>query len=168
MKIESILSQHWPGLEFRRPTMPHSDPSVLAEESVEFLQSLEIPQGALLLGISLGGLVAAKLQELDRPDLQVMAISSPTWADAVRLETKQNRRLAFYSSKDAVIAERVDDWLKLAAFSRDLDWLSHETDQHLKYIARIFDWYLGGTLPYLIGSIRSTPECEGSIPDCSE
>ena len=156
MKIESILSQHWTGLEFHRPTMPHSDPSVLAEESVEFLHSQEIPQNALLLGISLGGLVAAKLQEVGRPDLQVIAISSPTWADAVQLETKQDRRLAFYSSKDTVIAGRVDDWPTLAGFSRDLVWLSHDTDKHLKYISSLFDWYLEGMLPDLIDSIRGS------------
>jgi pimeloyl-ACP methyl ester carboxylesterase len=160
-KIDSILSQHWPGLDFLRPKLPHSDPSALAEESVEFLHTQEIPQNALLLGISLGGLVAAKLQEAGRTDLQVIAISSPTWADGVRLEANADRRLVFYSSKDAVIAGRVDDWPKLAAFSRDMDWLSHDTDQHLKYIARLFNWYLDGTLPDLIDAIRSAPSRQG-------
>jgi hypothetical protein len=118
----------------------------------------------LLLGISLGGLVAAELQEMDRPDLQVMAISSPTWADGVRLRNRAARRLAFYSSTDPVIADRVTEWPKLAFFSRDLHWLSHDTDQHLKYIARLFDWYLEGMLPKWIDDIRNMPftkqECE--------
>jgi len=155
-KIESILNQHWPGLDFVRPRLPHSDPSVQAEESVDFLRSQEIPQNALIMGISLGGLVAAKLQEAGRPDLQVIAISSPTWADGVQLEKNADRRLAFYSSSDSVIAGRADDWPKLTSFSRDLVWLSHSTDEHLKYIARLFDWYVEGMLPQWVDSIRST------------
>jgi hypothetical protein len=155
-KIESILGPRWPGLDFLRPKLPHSDPAVLAEESVEFLHSQEIRQNSLLLGVSLGGLVAAKLQEIDRPDLQVLAISSPTWADGVRLETNADRRLAFYSSSDSVIAGRVDDWPKLASFLRDFAWLSHNTDEHLTSIARLFDWYIEGMLPQWADSIRST------------
>jgi pimeloyl-ACP methyl ester carboxylesterase len=65
---------------------------------------MQIPHGALLVGISLGGLVAAKLQELGRNDLKVVAISSPTWADNVVLEAQQEQRLAFYSSQGSVIA----------------------------------------------------------------
>ena len=33
-KIEEIIAQNWPGLDFVRPQLPHSDPRVLAEESV--------------------------------------------------------------------------------------------------------------------------------------
>ena len=153
-KIEEIIAQNWPGLDFVRPQLPHSDPRVLAEESVDFLRYQEIPQNALIMGISLGGLAAAKLQEADRPDLQIIAISSPTWADGVSLAERIERRLAFYSSKDSVIAGRVDEWPKLASFSRDLNWLSHDTDQHLTEIARLFDWYLEGKLPELIDGIR--------------
>jgi pimeloyl-ACP methyl ester carboxylesterase len=154
-KIEAVLSQHWPALEFVRPAMPHSDPAALAETSVDFLRSHEIPQNALVLGVSLGGVVAAKLQEVGRPDLQVIAISSPTWADGVRIETKVDRRLAFYSSTDEVIADRVAEWPKLTSYSRDLDWLTHDTDKHLKFIARLFDLYLEGRLPEWINDTRN-------------
>jgi pimeloyl-ACP methyl ester carboxylesterase len=154
-KIEATLKQYWPRLEFVRPRLPHSDPSVLAEESVDFLLSLEIPQNALILGISLGGLVAAKLQEMCRPDLQVIAISSPIWADGVRLQMSANRRLAFYSSNDPVISDRVVDWPRLAPFSRDFAWLTHNTDEHLKRIAAIFDFYIEGTLPQSVDTVST-------------
>lgn len=154
-KIDSILGQRWSGLHFVRPKLPHSDPSVLAEESVDFLRSLQIPQNALVLGVSLGGLVAAKLQELGRPDLHVIAISSPTWTDGVRLEMSAERRLAFYSSNDPVISGRIADWPRLASFSRDFAWLTHNTDEHLKRIAAIFDFYIEGTLPQSVDSVSS-------------
>jgi hypothetical protein len=106
--------------------------------------------------LGLGGLVAARLQELGRPDLQVIAIGSPTWADEVTLESGAERRLAFYSSQDPIIGSRTANWPKLASFSQDLDWLDQETDQHLKYIARLFDWYVEVTLPEWIHKIRKS------------
>jgi len=145
-RIEALLERHWPGLEFFRPLLPHSNPQIPADCSVEHLLRMEIPQGALLLGISLGGMVAAKLQETGRKDLKVISISSPTWADAVTLDRRADHRLAFYSSCDSVIASRVSEWPRLASFQCDFNWLSHDTDQHLKRIARIFDWHLEGTL----------------------
>jgi predicted esterase YcpF (UPF0227 family) len=84
-KLQSALEQHWPGLEFARPKLPHADPTVPAKASVSFLHRANLPRHALVLGISLGGLVAARLQETGRDDLQVLAISSPTWADGVAL-----------------------------------------------------------------------------------
>jgi len=154
-KIQAVLENHWPGLDFVRPELPHHDPMTPAEESVEFLLKSQIPNGTLLMGISLGGLVAAKLQEAGREDLQVIAISSPTSADGVRLENAAERRLAFYSSRDHVIESRVAEWPELASFSRNFDWLTHDTDQHLRYVSRFFDWYLQGMLAKRIDEVRS-------------
>jgi pimeloyl-ACP methyl ester carboxylesterase len=154
-KLQTLLEQHWPGIEFVRPALPHSDLGVPAQASVEYLLQMQIPQGSLVIGVSLGGLVAAKLQETGRQDIHVLAISSPTWADAVHLDRLSTRRLAFYSSRDEVIASRVAGWPKLAAFSRDFEWLSHDTDQHLRYIVRLFDWYFEGRLADRIDHIRS-------------
>lgn len=153
-KLATGLEQRWPGLEFVRPLLPHSVPEAPAEASVDSLLQMQIPQGALLVGISSGGTVAAKLQEVGRDDLKVMAISSPTWADDVELETRAERRLAFYSSRDEVIASRVGAWPDLTAFARDFAWLDHDTDRHLRYITRVFDWYLEGTLRERINRIR--------------
>lgn len=68
-KIEAALELHWPGLEFLRPMLPHHDPVVRAEDSVDFLMRQSIPSNALLLGVSLGGLVAARMQESCLPVL---------------------------------------------------------------------------------------------------
>lgn len=155
-KIEDALELHWPGLEYVRPLQPHHDPAVAAEESVEFLLHEEIPQNALVLGVSLGGLVAARVQELGREDLQVMTLSSPTWADGVALQARVPRRMAFYSSRDTVISDRVADWSLLASFQRNFDWLTHDTDQHLREIVRLVSWYIDGILPERVDRIRGS------------
>jgi len=92
-----------------RMKLPHSDPTIPAEQSVEHLRGLDVPKGALILGVSLGGTVAAKFQEADRDDLKVIAISSPSYADGVVLYRRAEHRLAFYSSHDEVIASCVSE-----------------------------------------------------------
>ena len=47
-----------------RLTLPHRDPSVQTEDNVTFLLQQNIPKNAIVLGVSLGGLVAARLQEV--------------------------------------------------------------------------------------------------------
>lgn len=145
-KLAEVLEPRWPQLTFIRPEMAHHDPEAPAEASVEQLRQMDLPQNALLVGISLGGTVAAALQELGRDDLHVIAVSSPTWADGVTLRQCPQRRVALYSSNDEVIAARVADWPKLAAISRDFAWLTHNTDQFLEPLARLFAWYLEGNL----------------------
>jgi hypothetical protein len=93
------------------------------------------------------------LQEIGRDDLRVIAISSPTSADSVVLEIQAKRRLAFYSSRDPIIESRVANWPQVASLSSDLEWLDHDTDQYLKYVARIVDWYVEG---FPSGSTNST------------
>ena len=74
----------------------------------------------------------------------------------VTLQKRAERRIAFYSSQDPIIGSRIANWPQLASFSQDLDWLDQETDQHLKYIARLFDWYVEGTLTESIHNIRKS------------
>lgn len=155
-KLQAVLEQHWPGLNFVRPDTPFFDPKQPADVAVKELLRMPMPRGSLLVGLGLSGLVAARLQELGRQDLQVIATSSPTWADGVTLESRAERRLAFYSSQDPIIGSRIANWPQLASFSQDLDWLDQETSKHLKYIARLFDWYVEGTLPKWIHDIRKS------------
>jgi len=140
---------------FQRPRLLHGNPEVLAERSVTDLTARNIPRDAALVGISLGGLVAAKLQESGREDLHVICISSPTWADGVRLERRMANRVAFYSSHDEVIAGRIAGWPQLAqAF--DLPWLSHDTDAHKRELARLVFAYLDGdNLPVAIQEVEA-------------
>lgn len=140
LQLEEQLHPEFPDVKFERLLLPHSDPALLAEESVEYLREAEPEQGALMIGISLGGLVAAKLQEDGREDLSVICISSPVWADGVRLERKMPNRVAFYSSQDEVIQGRTAEWPQLAE-AHDLPWLSHDTDLHkLRLAGMIVAW----------------------------
>ena len=147
-QLEAALRPHLHGSSsapvlFHRPRLLHSSPTVPAEESLADLHMREIPKDSAVIGVSLGGLVAAKLQEEGREDLHVICISSPTWADGVRLEKRPSNRVAFYSSADEVIADRTDDWPKLAQ-ALDLGWLTHDTDAHKLALARLALAYLSG------------------------
>ena len=99
-QLAEVLEPRWPQLTFFRPEMAHHDPEALAEASVEQLVEMDLPRNALLVGVSLGGTVAAMLQEKGREDLHVMAVSSPTWADGVVLRQRPQRRVGLYSSND--------------------------------------------------------------------
>jgi pimeloyl-ACP methyl ester carboxylesterase len=140
---------------FQRPKLSHSNPKVLAEQSLADLAARNIPQNAVVIGISFGGLLAARLQEQGREDLCVVAISAPTWADAVRVEKRMPNRIALYSSNDEVLAGRTKNWPQLAqAF--DLPWLTHDTDRHKRELARLAFAYLNGeSVPMAIQDIET-------------
>jgi pimeloyl-ACP methyl ester carboxylesterase len=141
--LEKQLRLNFSDSKFTRPLLLHHDPNVLAEDSLATLRELEIPQSAIVIGISLGGLIAARFQETDRADLKVICVSSPTWADGVRVERMMPRRAAFYSSNDEVIFGRTAEWPSLArAF--DIPRLTHDTDQHAELLARGISAYLEG------------------------
>ena len=142
-EIEAALREHLPELRCFRPLMPHANPTSPAERSVEALQRIDIPSGAMLIGVSLGGLVTAKFQEEHRPDLQAICINSPTWADGVRLEQLSSRRVSFYSSLDEVIMGRTENWPKLAE-SYDLPWLTHDTSAHVPRLVQLILAYRSG------------------------
>ena len=142
-KLEPLLHDAHPEFIYHRLLLPHHDPNAPAENSVRYLQEFSFPPGSWLIGISLGGLVAAKLQKAGRADLRVVAISSPTWADGVRLLDKPATRIAIYSSQDDVIAGRTADWPNLAE-AYDLPWLTHDTDAHKARLCRLLNWWLEG------------------------
>jgi hypothetical protein len=136
LQLEELLRGRFPRTRFVRPALLHGDPEVTAEASLERLRVLEIPNGSAVIGISLGGLVATKLQESGRDDLHVICISSPTWADGVTLSQRMTRRLAFYSSLDSVIKGRTDNWPQLAQ-AYDLPWLTYDTDKRKEALSYI-------------------------------
>src|SRR3990172_12197704 len=124
--LQKALEPVFPNSEFIRPLLPHNDYKIeKPEKSVKFLEDLDIPKSSLLIGISLGGLVAAKLQEESRPDLYVICISSPTRFKTIALKKKMSHRVVFYSSEDEIIADRVSNWSELAE-AHDLPWLNHD------------------------------------------
>ncbi len=129
--------------EYVRPPLPHADLSVQPSKSVEYLRKLGIPEGALIVGLSMGGLVGAKLQEAERPDLYVFCVSSPTWAADTELHVWQKHRVSLYCSGDKVIAGRTEDWPLLAGEAHNLAWLNgHDTDPHCRALAHIITCYM--------------------------
>jgi len=145
LQLEEILRESYPLLTYVRPSLPHGREKGVqsAERSLEYVRELQLEPGALVAGISLGGLVAARLQETGREDLHVICISSPVWADGLDLERKVPRRLALYSSQDEVIAGRTSRWPQLAE-AHDLPWLTHDTDAHKAPLARLIAAYMRG------------------------
>lgn len=124
--------------------MPHTDDDVPPSVSVWFLAKIKPPQGALAVGISLGGLVAAVLQEVARPDLHTICVCSPTWAGDIEVQKRMDNRVSLYSSLDTVIVGRTEDWPQLAE-SYDLPWLAgHDPDPYVRRLALIISGYLAG------------------------
>jgi predicted esterase YcpF (UPF0227 family) len=143
-KLELLLRACHPEYTYRRLLLPHHDPAVAAEASVRYLREFDLMRDSHVIGISLGGLVAAKVQEECRLDLRVACVSSPTWADSVHLLKKTANRVAIYSSNDEVIAGRVSEW-PLLAEAHDLPWLTHDTDAHKERICQMLDRWIGGS-----------------------
>ena len=139
--LESAFADLFPSTRMVRPELPHHDPELAAERSLPFVEDLKMPLNSLVIGVSLGGIVAARVQEISRPELHVICISSPTWADAVRLEKKMPNRLALYSSHDDVISGRTADWPQLAE-AYDLRWLTHQTDAHIPNLYELVKAYV--------------------------
>ncbi len=143
-KLAEALKRSVPGhWGVSRPQLPHGDRNRTAGDSVAFLHHLGVPPGSLLVGISLGGLAAAKLQEEGRADLHVIAISSPTSGCGISLSGRMNNRVALYSSLDAVIEGRTANWPMLGR-AYDLPWLTHDTDRHVSQLTQIVAAYLNG------------------------
>lgn len=142
-ELERELEKLGQRRNYLRPPMPHGDPQIASVlPSVAYLAGLELPQGSLVVGISLGGLVAARLQETERADLHVVCINSPSWAGDVKLERRMERRFALYSSSDTVVAGRIAEW-PLLAEAYDLPWLTgHDTDPHKLRLAAILCGYI--------------------------
>lgn len=148
LQLEELLRPQFPKARFYRPLLPHADPDIAAEDSLDALHKLEIPREAWVVGISLGGLLAARLQETGRDDLHVLALSAPTWADNVHLVARPPHRAAIYSSADTVLGggtsqNRTADWVRLAE-AHDLSWLSHDTKAHKHQIAPLLAKWLRG------------------------
>jgi predicted esterase YcpF (UPF0227 family) len=140
--LQNALEPIFPKGKFFRPNLPHSNYNIeKPEDSLKTLSDLNIPSGSLLIGVSLGGLVAAKFQEESRPDLTVVCIVTPTRFKTMCLSQKMQKRVVFYSSKDEVISDRVADWSKLAE-AHDLLWLNHDIDPNISKLVKLVKEYL--------------------------
>ena len=119
-----------------RPLLPHSDPGVSAEGSYE---QFGLYPNSLVIGISLGGLLAAKFQE-DHPDfgLKVVTLVSPTHAEGLALTPgKRPDLIALYSTEDPVIGTRAN-WEDFTDNAFNVPWMrNHDVDQQ-KYSIALF------------------------------
>lgn len=103
-KLEEILRNALPDTNYVAPYLPHTHTGISAEDSYNRVNSkFRFPVGSVIIGVGLGGLIAAKIQETARPDLKIVAIAAPTQEDKVILEKKIPGRLALYSTKDDLI-----------------------------------------------------------------
>jgi hypothetical protein len=142
--IPNSLFKHIPII---RPLLAHTAESVTAEESFEHTSHQYGPYlktGALVIGISLGGLIAAKLQEVSRPDLHIIAINAPTGVDNLRLDQYMENRVSLYNSRDIIIAGRTATWPLLTSMAYDLPWLTHNIDDHRYSLALLISTYVNG------------------------
>jgi len=167
--LRSIPNSVLRAAQFSRPLLAHTAEGVTAEESFAHTEQQYGPflkTGALVIGVSLGGLIAAKLQETSRPDLHVIAISSPTGVDNLRLDQPMPNRIALFSSKDIVIAGRTATWNMLASEAYDLPWLTHNTDDHRYSLALLINTYTkGGNLKQEASQLWAIEEEEHAEPE---
>lgn len=120
-------------------------PSATADEyfAAVLAVAAKFPAGSMLVGVSLGGLVAAKLLQDHRPDMTVVALASPTFADRVFLTKRMTTNLyALYSHLDPVVGERTN-WGDYAAEHADVEWMSdHNLDPVKNRIAQVLSGLL--------------------------
>jgi hypothetical protein len=131
--LSLILRRKVKEATFIRPSMTHAKLETSPLDAYAGLApyvSLIRPR-SLIVGVELGGLLAAKLQQ-DNPDLElgVVAISSPTHAEGLGLKPIQSPEVtALYSSMDPVMKDV--DWAPYAGTLVDVPWLrDHDANRH--------------------------------------
>jgi len=122
------------------------------------------PEGALLVGVGLGGLAAAMVQETKRPDLDVVCVSSPTSYGVIQLERRMQHRVALYSSQDPAIAGRVENWPDLAE-AYDMPYLMHGASLHPYMLRKLILAHrdgrdLGAKMAHIFGVSQDAGEPE--------
>lgn len=133
-KLESVVTQKIPEVRFNKPGMPHVvSPTATADQSLQWLSKNFLPsllQNSLIVGIGLGGLLAAKLQEmLPQKKASVLAINAPLFDCNVSLSAvRLPDRVSLYSSLYEPIRDRCLLWPQVAE-AYDVAWLQH----HLTY-----------------------------------
>lgn len=162
LNLEAVLQHAYYDSRFVRPLLPHTDPDVKAEASLDwaFLQfRKEVLPGSLIIGISLGGLIAARLQELaPQLNLSVIALMSPTSCDGVKVEEKSEQRLALYSTEDKLIEGRTNWPAYARAF--DLPMLRYHDTNLCKYaVCYLISQYIQGKdMAYEINNLWPTDQ----------
>jgi pimeloyl-ACP methyl ester carboxylesterase len=147
LNLEAVLQHAFYDTRFIRPQLPYAEEGVSAEESLDYLvlqYRKEIIPNSLFIGVSLGGLLAAQLQELSpQLNLTVVALMSPTSSGLIKVEEKNDKRLALYSSDDKQIAGRTN-WPAYAE-CYDLPMLRYHDTNLCKYaVCYLISQYIQG------------------------
>lgn len=150
LTLELLLRRMYPELDYVRPMLIHQDSRIVPEEAYadikRAIESIGILPGALIIGLGVGGLLAAKLLE-DFPELNltVIAISSPTRVGLFTLKPDLHENLiSLYSSQDDFIFEATN-WPDYTSQSFDVLWLrDHRIEKHKYSITRVLESYLNG------------------------
>jgi hypothetical protein len=138
-----LLERSLPQTSYDLPILPHFNTGVKTEDSFRLIaQRNHFHSGTIIIGIGLGGLLAAKLQEIQ--DLTVIAIAAPTQWDGVKLRTKNRNRLAVYSSHDENIMP-FTNWLDYTDDAFECSPLMfHDISDNRYKLALVVKQYLQG------------------------
>lgn len=164
--LEKILSHGYPEVRYHRPGLCHSDPLYMAEDALYHTEKRFLPlilPNSLIVGVSLGGLIAAKLQE-DHPELNfsVFALVTPTSCDNLKLEKRMTNRVALYSTlADDQIKGHCENWPELTDLAFDVPWLMHDIDPAKYGICYLISCYLRGLdMRYEVEHLFPDPKAE--------
>lgn len=143
-RLQDLIERSYRRVTYNRPLLPHTNPGVRAEASLEWMDNFTpfLPPGVLLVGIGLGGLLAAKLQEMHPElNLSVFAIAAPTSADFVQLEKKTDQRVALYSTAAGTDGA---NWPEFTDQAFDVPWLVHDIGPAKYSVAYLLACYMRG------------------------
>ena len=98
-RIEELLRQRITRLNVRIQRLYDKNGQNLPAEQVlgEF-DDLHLPEGSLVVGTGIGGILASAYQDLKRPDLHVIAICSPSSLEDISLKANFKKRVELTSA----------------------------------------------------------------------
>ena len=134
-------------------------PSTTAQDYYTAAVLFDFPKDSLLVGVSLGGLIAAKLLQDIRPDLTVVTLASPTYSDDLFLKKQITPNLyALYSHNDPVVGDRTD-WENFTTNYADIPWMAdHNIDSQRYSIASVLsDFIENGDFKEAVNSVNNIP-----------
>jgi len=140
-----LLKKFLPDSRFIVPYLPHYNIGIKLVDSLQFILTRQyFPSNSVIVGVGIGGLLAAKFQEDYRKDITVIAIASPTHAEDIQLREKIDQRWAIFSSHDKQLVSS-DNWEDFTTFvCQYTPLLFHDINVSKYNLAYIISQYLKG------------------------